>query len=67
MTKEQLIVKQQLEIEELRERVKQAEEVKHKVHMLCYGIGAPLNDNKLNFNSKQMGLIWDIHEEVQKI
>ena len=54
MTKDELIVKQALLIEELKIKCASAERKYNKIHNLIYCIGGPLNDNVLKYNSKQM-------------
>lgn len=54
MTKAQLITKQQLEIEDLRKKIAEHKKIKSALHNKFYAMGAPLNDNILAFNHKQM-------------
>lgn len=53
MTKEELITQQQLHIEELKIELLEAYDNFESIHLLLYAIGAPLNDNVLNFNREQ--------------
>lgn len=53
MTKDQLIAKQQLKIEEYEEMLKKNAEIKDILMGCFYNIGEPLNDNILMFNSDQ--------------
>lgn len=53
MTKNELIAKQQIEIEELKIANKHNSESFRTIHNMLYGCGAPLNDNCLNFNREQ--------------
>ncbi len=55
MNSDQLIAKQQLEIEDLKERVADQEERLRKIHMACICIGGPLNDNVKQYTRAQMG------------
>lgn len=54
MNKDQLIAKQQLEMEELKERIEEYQDTLKQIYYAMYNIGAPLNDNILNFNTKQL-------------
>ncbi len=68
MTQEQLIVKQQLEIETYKELLDENAQIIDKLKMSFYAIGQPLNDNRLQFNDKQ--LVWcsntlELIEEIQ--
>lgn len=56
MTKDELIVKQQLQIEEYKEMLQENTEIIHDLKMRFYAIGQPLNDNILSFNKDQ--LLW---------
>lgn len=56
MTKEELITKQQLRIEELEAKLNEDILLASKAKMKFICIGAPLNDNLLQFNKPQ--LIW---------
>ena len=67
MTKEELIAKQQLEIEgykaQLIENTKIGREIKGKF----YNIGQPLNDNILQFNKDQMKWCFQVVELVEQL
>ena len=54
MTKDELISKQQLEIEEFKEREKYNKEIVSSLNARFTNIGAPLNDNVLQFNNDQI-------------
>lgn len=56
MTKDELITKQQLKIEELETLINQHKKTRDDLLMRFYAIGQPLNDNKLQFNKEQ--LLW---------
>lgn len=60
MTEQELIVKQALEIEELKQWKEANIEMKRDVHGIIYCIGGPLNDNKLGFTKVQMGVFAEI-------
>lgn len=53
MTPEELITKQQLEIEQLKQHMWDQNAVMSKVHVIIYGVGAPLNDNRLHYTADQ--------------
>ena len=53
MSKDQLITKQQLEIEVLKKRLTWAKKDKSDIVGSLVCIGGPLNDNVLGFSSKQ--------------
>lgn len=54
MTNEELIAKQQHEIEEYKAALKENEKVVKKIQNSFYAIGQPLNDNILRFNKEQI-------------
>lgn len=54
MTKDKLITKQQLEIEEYKQKLIENAEIKKDLEMRFYAIGQPLNDNYLQFNKEQL-------------
>ena len=60
MTKDELIAKQQLEIESLKRELDGWEETRQIMHNQLYGIGAPLNDNVLNFSKEQLKWFFNI-------
>jgi hypothetical protein len=66
MTKDELIVRQQIQIEKMSAKLKQNKAVYKKAISRFYSIGAPLNDNLLKFNSEQLrwcaGLVELINE-----
>ncbi len=53
MTESELIAKQQLEIENLKEWLEEYKDSMQRIHGLLFNIGAPLNDNILGFNKEQ--------------
>lgn len=61
MTNEELITKQQTEIEELKERNQSMNEALREISGKLTNIGGPLNDNRLEFNREQRALLWEIH------
>jgi hypothetical protein len=54
MTDEQLIAQQAKRIAELEEELALRNEAEREIHMEIYGIGGPLNDNKLGYTKDQM-------------
>jgi hypothetical protein len=64
MTKDELIVKQQLKIEEYESKLSQNAETINDIKMLFYAIGQPLNDNVLKFNNKQLQWCFEVMDRV---
>ena len=60
MNKDELIVKQQLKIEEMETDIKGYEDSIEQVYSLLFSIGAPLNDNILEFSPKQREVLHKI-------
>lgn len=54
MTKDELIAKQQLELEELKEQVKNKNAGLRDIHLQLISIGGPLNDNMDRYTPKQL-------------
>jgi len=52
--RDKLIAEQQIKIMELNEELERFKEGARKTHMIIYGIGGPLNDNKLEYTTRQM-------------
>lgn len=67
MTKDELIAKQQLEIEEMRLILNENENIISDLHFKIHGIGQPLNDNNLNFNKDQMFWVTQVLELVEQL
>jgi hypothetical protein len=67
MTKEELIVNQQLEIENYKENISHNKEIVKQLQGKLYSIGAPLNDNILNFNHKQLVWLASVSELIEEI
>ena len=65
MTKDELIVKQQLEIEQLKQDLDEYREACKKVVMRTVCIGGPLNDNVLQYTRKQMGDFFFIKKTLE--
>ena len=54
ITEAQLIAQQALKIANLEAKVTSMNDDRRSIHMIIYGIGGPLNDNKLHFTPEQM-------------
>lgn len=54
MTKDELIAKQQIEIEELNAILTSKKEALSQIQLWIYRVGGPLNDNCGKFTPKQM-------------
>jgi hypothetical protein len=67
MTKDELITKQQLQIEEYKKTIESNNELKKKIISKFYSIGQPLNDNILNMDKKQMAWCFEVVELSQQI
>jgi len=67
MTVEELVTKQQLEIEEYKSILENNEVIINDLHSLIHGIGQPLNDNCLEFNKQQMKWCFDVLELVDSL
>ena len=64
MTKDQLIAKQQIDIEILNEENKRLIDGIDEVRGILFCIGGPLNDNKLHYTKEQMHDFWKIKEAL---
>lgn len=53
MTKDELIAKQALIIEELSQRLTDIKRANIDIYYILYSIGGPLNDNKLKYTKEQ--------------
>lgn len=67
MTKEELITKQQLKIERYKSITKANKKTAMDIRGKFYSIGAPLNDNKLQFNTEQQKWCHEVIELVEKL
>jgi len=65
MTKEELIVKQALKIENLEQNLKVHEEKLNNIRSVMVCIGGPLNDNRLKYSPKQLKVFGTILNEVE--
>lgn len=64
MTEIEVIARQAKRIEELRDEVEDLKECRRRARSLIYGIGGPLNDNKLGYSKQQMVTFDRIAEEL---
>ena len=60
MTKDELIVKQQLEIEKYKKMLEENKKLKSKIVRKFYACGQPLNDNVLQMNKEQMKWCFEV-------
>ena len=60
MKVEELICKQQLELEELKTKVSSFEDAFKRIRANLYSIGAPLNDNFLEYRKDQLAVFFRI-------
>lgn len=67
MTEQELIAKQSLEIANLSEKLDNVILYTQKALIQIYGIGGPLNDNKLGYNKEQMITFYRIAELLEQI
>jgi len=67
MTKDELIAKQQLQIEEYKEILKLNKELKRKIEGKFFNIGQPLNDNVLQMNKDQKKWCFGVVELVEQL
>jgi hypothetical protein len=67
MTKTELIARQAKQIEELRDEVTDLKERIRNAKLHIYGIGMPLNDNKLGYTKQQKVTFARIAEELGDI
>jgi len=67
MKKNKLIVKLLLKIEGFKANSKVNEAIKDKLESKFTCIDAPLNDNKLQFNDKQLKFLIETLDEIQQI
>jgi hypothetical protein len=65
MNKDELIVKQSLELANLREKLIKYEEAAKAIHCEIFCIGGPLNDNVLQYTKKQMFIFSRIIDHIE--
>ena len=64
MTQDELITRQALQLEELRDEVAGLKERARKARSHIYCIGGPLNDNRLGYSKAQMVTFARIADEL---
>lgn len=67
MSEAELIARQQMEIEELKQDLGTNVAIKNSLHGEFYSIGAPLNDNILGFNKEQLQWVGKVYFLIEKI
>ncbi len=67
MTREELIVRQQLQIEEYKQMLQENSEIIKTIKGRFYNIGQPLNDNILEFNKEQMAWCFKVVDLVEDL
>jgi SMC interacting uncharacterized protein involved in chromosome segregation len=67
MTKDELISKQQLQIEGYKQMLEENTELKRDLEMMFYAIGQPLNDNVLQFNKEQQKWCFRVVALVEQL
>ena len=67
MTKDELITKQQLEIEELKHLLQENQDTKSTLIGMMCSIGQPLNDNVLAMNMDQLRWVGRVLDQVECI
>jgi len=67
MTKDELIAKQQLEIQHYKAKLIENTKIGREIKGKFYNIGAPLNDNILQFNKDQMKWCFQVVELVEQL
>lgn len=67
LTPEQLIVRQQLEIENLKKEKKENVKLLENIKARFISIGAPLNDNCLQFNNEQLKWCAKVYNLIEQL
>jgi len=67
MTKNELIAKQQFEIEDYKSQLIKNTEIARAIKGKFYNIGQPLNDNVLQMNKGQMRWCFQVVELVEQL
>ncbi|MCK5609779.1 hypothetical protein KAR91_48355 [Candidatus Pacearchaeota archaeon] len=65
MNKDELIVKQSLELANLKEKLIQYEEAAKSIHNEIFCIDGPLNDNIQQYTKKQMFIFFRIIDHIE--
>ena len=67
MTKDELITKQQLEIEQYKQDEEENRNTLRSLEGMFYSIGAPLNDNILKFNNDQLKWCFKTYDLIERL
>lgn len=67
MSKDELIAKQQLEIEQYKIAMAENKKTAKDLHMKFFAIGQPLNDNVLQFNKEQIKWAFSVYDLIENI
>lgn len=67
MTKDELIAKQQLEIESQKSIIESNRELANDIKMMFVAIGQPLNDNVLMFNRDQLKWCQRVYDKIEEL
>ncbi len=67
MRVEELICKQQLELEDLKTKVASFEDAFKRIHANLYSVGAPLNDNFLEYRKEQLAVFFRIASIMEEL
>ena len=67
MSKEQSVLNLLVEKDKYKNLSEEYKEVLEWILAKCYSIGAPLNDNILKFNNKQLKFLSDIVQEIKSV
>ncbi len=65
MTDDEIIANQARKIAELEEKLDRYEQSRVRIRQILYSIGAPLNDNILDYNEDQLKPFFRIAEETE--
>ena len=67
MSKEQSVLNLLVEKDKYKNLSEEYKEVLEWILTKCYSIGAPLNDNTLKFNNKQLLFLINIVKEIEAV
>ena len=67
MTKDELIAKQQLEIEGYKSKLIENTEIARQIRCKFYSVGAPLNENILQFNKEQLKWCFQVVQLLERL
>lgn len=65
LTMEQLVAKQQLEIENLKLELQEYVNAENNIRSRIYCVSGPLNGNRLGYTREQMTDFWAINNELK--